>query len=123
MCWGTLENSQKSDWKSYVAPVVQSYNATRHESTGYSPSFLMFGQHPRLALDAYLDLSSEDEPITSREHYAAKLKRDFSLPTKAKSAARHKILCDSKVRKSILDVGDRVLIRNVLSKGKHKTGR
>lgn len=44
---GTLEHHQKQDWKSYVAPLVHSYNATQHASTGYSPYFHMFGRHPR----------------------------------------------------------------------------
>lgn len=57
---GTLKDSQKADWKSYVTPLVHSYNATKHESTGYSSYFLMFGRHPRLAADAYLGLISED---------------------------------------------------------------
>ena len=122
---GTLEDSQKSDWKSYVAPMVHSYKATRHESTGYSPYFLMFGRHPRLA-NAFLGLSSEDELITSREHYATKLKKRLQFPYKTasreadKSAVCHKILYDSKVRQSNLDICDRVLIRNVGLKGKHK---
>ena len=72
---GTLEEHQKQDWKSFVAPLVHAYNATRHDSTGFSPYFLMFGRHPRLATDAYLDLSSPEEPSSaSREHYASKLK-------------------------------------------------
>ena len=58
---GTLEEHQKHDWKSCVAPSVHSYNAARHGSTGYSPFFLMFGRHPRLAVDAYLGLSSPEE--------------------------------------------------------------
>ena len=29
---GTLEDHQKEDWKSYVASLVHSYNATRHDS-------------------------------------------------------------------------------------------
>ena len=31
---GTLRDNQKQDWKTYVAPLVHSYNATRHNSTG-----------------------------------------------------------------------------------------
>lgn len=81
---GTLEDHKKEDWKSYVAPLVHSYNATRHDSTGYSPYFLMFGRHPRLAVDAYLGLNNpESSSISSKEHYATKLKKGLSLPTKS----------------------------------------
>ena len=48
---GTLEEYQKSDWKSYVPSLVHAYNTTLHSSTGYSPSCLVFGRHPRLAID------------------------------------------------------------------------
>lgn len=124
---GTLETHQKDDWKTYVAPLVHSYNATRHDSTGYSPFFLMFGRHPRLAVDAYLGLSSPEEPtVKSREHYATKLKKRLQFAYKVasteskKSADRHKANYDLKVREATLDVGDRVLVRQVGLKGKNK---
>ena len=31
---GTLDNSKKSDWKSYVPSLVHAYNATRHDQQG-----------------------------------------------------------------------------------------
>ena len=124
---GTLEDHQKQDWKSYVAPLVHAYNATRHDSTGFSPFFLMFGRHPRLAIDAYLGLnSSQDSECTSREHYASKLKKrlDFAYKVASKeankNATRHKSNYDGKVREATLGVGDRVLIRKVGLKGKNK---
>ena len=49
----TLENHKKEDWASNIAPLVHSYNATKHPSTGFAPYFLMFGRYPRLAIDAY----------------------------------------------------------------------
>ena len=51
---GTLEDVQKSDWKTYVPSLVHAYSSTRHENTRYLPHFLMFGRHPRLAVDAFL---------------------------------------------------------------------
>ena len=57
--FGTPEGHQKSDWKSYVPSLVQAYNSTRHESTGYSPHFLMFEWHPRLVVDIFLGIKPE----------------------------------------------------------------
>ena len=124
---GTLENHKKEDWKSYVAPLVHSYNATKHPSTGYSPYFLMFGRHPRLAIDAYLGMSlPEESAIVSQDHYATKLKKRLQFAYKVaskeaqKAADRNKANYDLKVREATLDVGDRVLIRQVAFKGRHK---
>ncbi|MCG8048682.1 MAG: RNase H-like domain-containing protein, partial [Candidatus Thiodiazotropha endolucinida] len=124
---GTLEEHQKQDWKSYVAPLVHSYNATKHDSTGYSPFFLMFGRHPRLAVDAYLGLNNDQEPvIQSKEHYTTKLKKRLQFAYKVaskeanRSAARSKAGYDLKVREATLDIGDRVLVRLVGLRGKQK---
>ena len=114
---GTLEEHQKHDWKSFVATLVHSYNATRHDSTGYSPFFLMFGRHPRLAVDAYLGLSSpEESEILPKEHYVTKLKKCLQFAYKVasdeahKNAERNKTTYDLKVREATLQEGDRVLI-------------
>lgn len=56
---GTLEEYQKSDWKAHVPTLVHAYNTTIHDSTGYSPYFLMFGRHLRLAIDAFLGLTPD----------------------------------------------------------------
>ena len=48
---GTLEESKKSDWKAHVPSLVHASNSTFHDSTGYSPYFLMFVRHPRLAIE------------------------------------------------------------------------
>lgn len=123
---GTMEEEQKSNWKSYVAPLVHAYNATKHETTGYSPHYLMFGWHPRLSVDAFLGIDTDSETVGSRQNYAQKLKRRLDFAYKAASAEsdrkgkRYKDRYDRGVREATLEVGDRVLMRNVGICGKQK---
>ena len=46
-----LKPDQKKDWKRYIGPLLYVYNCTRHDSTGQSPFFLLFGREPRLPVD------------------------------------------------------------------------
>ena len=123
---GTLEDYQKSDWKAHVPTLVHAYNATFHHSAGYSPYFLMFGRHPRLAIDAFLGLSPDALTATKQTEYVRKLRERLHYAyTRAeeaakRSAAGHKAHYDRKVRKSVLHPGDRVLVRNVGLRGKQK---
>ena len=122
---GTLEDDQKSDWKTYVPSLVHAYNSTRHESTGYSPHFLMFGRHPRLAVDAFLGIKPCSER-SDKSKYVTDLKKqlDFAYKTASREArrqgCRHKSVYYLKVRESQLQPGDRVLARNVGVRGKRK---
>ena len=59
--FGRLKEHQKADWKSHLPTLTHAYNATEHENDGFSPFFLMFGRHPRLAIDAFLGLRKVDE--------------------------------------------------------------
>ena len=71
---GTLEDDQKSGWKSYVPPFVHAYNSTHHKSAGFSPHFLMFGLHPRLAVDAFFGIKPGNES-SDMSKYVSSLKR------------------------------------------------
>ena len=61
---GTLTTDQKTDWKTYVGPLVHAYNVTKHDSTGYAPYYIMFGRHPRLPIDLCFD--GQHSPTMSR---------------------------------------------------------
>ena len=123
----TLEDHQKADWKSYVVPLVQAYNTTRSDATGFSPHFLMFGWHPRLSVDAFLGTDiGHTEAAKDPKSYVRKLRGRMQYTYKVaaheidKNAAQNKARYDLKVRESKLELGDRVLVRKVGFQGKHK---
>uniref|UniRef100_A0A3B3HM86 Gypsy retrotransposon integrase-like protein 1 n=1 Tax=Oryzias latipes TaxID=8090 RepID=A0A3B3HM86_ORYLA len=121
---GTLEPEQKRRWKEYVKPLVHAYNCTRNEVTGYTPYELMFGHSPRLPVDLAFGLPVRDKPSISHSQYVqnlrSRLEESYQLASKhaAKSAERNKKCFDRRVRPSVLEEGDRVLVRNVRLRGK-----
>ena len=123
---GTLDPSQKQDWKSEVAPLVHAYNCTRHETTGHAPYLLMFGRMPRLAIDAVLGLTNTEVAEKDYHVYVDKLKsrltRSYELASsKSKmSQSRQKKNYDKRVRGAVVQAGDRVLVKVVAWDGKHK---
>ena len=72
---GTLEESRKVDLKSHVSTITHAYNAASHDCTGFSPFFLLFGQHPRLAVDAFLGLPQDTETVKGHKDYVDRLKQ------------------------------------------------
>ncbi|PJE77579.1 hypothetical protein CI610_03495 [invertebrate metagenome] len=122
----TLEDEKKIDWKSYIAPLVQAYNATKSGATGYSPHYLMFGWHPRLSVDAFFGTDPGQQGAGDHSSYVSKLRKRMEYAYKAaqteafKQAAQNKHPYDRSIHESRLEVGDRVLTRKVGLKGKHK---
>lgn len=70
----TLTDKEKEAWKDHLPQVIHAYNSARHESTGYSPHFLLFVCHPRLLVDLLFGLV---EPADSETHkgYAEKWRK------------------------------------------------
>ena len=42
--------TEKSHWREHVNKVVHTYNCTCHDTTGFSPFYLLFGKHPCLPI-------------------------------------------------------------------------
>ena len=122
---GTLETDQKSDWKAYVSPLVHMYNSTKHDTTGYSPYFLLFGREPRLPIDVLLPSKETGQP-NSYTKYVADLKKRIKYAQELvearirKAGEANKGWYDRKVRGATLQPGDQVLVRQVGLQGKHK---
>ena len=123
---GTLQDNKKADWQSHLSIPTHAYNAVNHDSTGFSPFYLMFGRHPRLAIDAFLGIPQSQEQIRSRQDYVDKLKERMAYAYETassearKSAERQKGYYDYKVSFMKLEVGDRVLVKNVGLRDKQK---
>ena len=125
----TLSNDKKSDWKSYVPKLVHAYNCSKHDSTKFTPFYLMFGREPRLPIDILFGLdhgSSSDVASVDEVQFISKLREQleyaYSLVSSNQSSAslKGKVQFDKKVRGSVPEIGDRVLLRNVGLRGKQK---
>ena len=122
---GTLENKDKSCWREFVKPLVHAYNCTRNDVTGFSPYELMFGRQPRLPVDLAFGLPSSCEPKSHSQYVhdlKGRLEESYRVATEnaSKTAERNKQRFDKRVVESTLEAGDRVLVRNVRIRGKHK---
>ena len=123
---GTLDPTAKRDWKTHIGPLVHAYNCTQHESTGYSPYYLMFGRHPRLPVDLAFGLDIEPSKPKSLLQYTKslrdRLKQAYELASGQvkKSQTHQKSYYDEKARAAVLTVGDRVLVKVVAFEGRHK---
>ena len=123
---GTLQEEDKVKWRDFVQPLVHSYNCTKHDTTGYSPYQLMFGRQPNLPIDIAFGLCAEGKRKESHIQYVKNLRESLqesyqiAADHSAKSALHNKQRFDQRVRESKLEAGDRVLVRNVGIRGKHK---
>ena len=96
----TLPESHKSHWKDHINKMVYAYNATKHDSTGYSPHFLLFGREPVLPID-YL-FQERKTAITSYCKYVQEwrdaMNQAYSIAkeTSAKAAMQGKQQADKK---------------------------
>ena len=118
----TLPESYKSCWHEHLNKVVNAYNCTRNDSTGYSPFYLLFGRYPRLPIDLIFEL---DQAVHSKSHteYTKKWKtameEAYAIARKRSSASaeRNKHHYDKKVKFVDLQPNDRVLVRNLSERG------
>lgn len=123
---GTLESDKKKKWSQYIPHLVHAYNCTPNDATGFSPYFLMFGREARLPVDICFGTSSDDTQEKTYLKYVADMRKELkaayelaeSFATKQNEGNKRRY--DKTICFSQLLPGDRVLLRNLGLKGKHK---
>ena len=123
---GTLNPDQKEDWKTHISTIVHAYNCTKNDATGYSPFYLMYGRHPRLPIDLIIGLESNENSVVDYHSFVDSLKLklakayEIAVTSSEQNKTRKKNIYDKKVRGATIQVGDRVLVRNLNLRGRHK---
>ncbi len=118
----TLTDREKERWKEHLPQMIHAYNCTRHESTGYSPHYLLFGQNPRLPVDLLFGLMENTESVTHKgyaDKWSKRMTEAYKIANRSSlsSSAKNKSYYDQKVRGVVLKPGDRVLVRNMGERG------
>ena len=103
---------------------MYAYNCTKHGVTGYSPYFLQLGRNPKLPID--IILSEHQEPTNEQLNYhnfiqiwKVRLKEVFKIAeenTKKRRSADKKQR-DLKATLEPLEVGGRILVKNLTERG------
>ncbi|XP_066934618.1 uncharacterized protein [Clytia hemisphaerica] len=118
----TLEEKEKTRWHEKLNKLTFAYNCTQHETTGYSPYFLLFGREPSIFLDRLIG----KEPKTERKTYDQYINDwkdqmqeayEIAFERASKKKANDTRRQAEKPCLAPLLPGDRVLLKNVKERG------
>lgn len=113
----TIVSDEGKDWSDLVKVVSRTMNISKSSTTGYTPYFLVHGQHPRTPWSNKIMYQATDpnpnpSPLTMEEHW--KIARESAKKAAEKWAGK-----PSKIRIPVFKLQDKVLIY----KFRHEQGK
>lgn len=109
-----LHQQNRHDWDHYLPGIVSAYNTGVHSSTGFSPSYLMFGRHVALPFDSARPIVAVSKPSDYLTHLARY--RRIVLQQARSTILHHQQLAkqrhDQHRQHLAYTIGDVVLIRH-----------
>ncbi|KAI7804446.1 hypothetical protein IRJ41_010397 [Triplophysa rosa] len=116
----------KQKWPQLLQTLTFAYNCTSHETTGYTPFYLMYGRIPKLPVDVMFSSVERDNDIAGYDayvkHLRADLKQALTLAQKNAEASQQKQadMYNRNTRGCRIEDGDRVLLANKGERGRRK---
>ncbi|KAJ8003957.1 hypothetical protein DPEC_G00153790 [Dallia pectoralis] len=122
----TLVPEKKRKWVEYLPELVYAYNTTEHQSTGYSPYFLLFGRAPYVPMDVLLGREEQDVAQGGMTEWVQNHQRKLRVAYEdagremEKAAEARRRSAGPPAKDSVLQPGNLVYLRNRLFTGRNK---
>ena len=123
---GTLPDDFKSKWPQHISTLVYAFNCTHSNATGFSPYYLLYGQHPLSPIDIEFGVFVPELSEVVTYKYVQNLKKRLENAFQKanafceKEAVRSKWHFDKTAKCSKLLPGNLVLVRRKGFTSKHK---
>ena len=111
MMLAMFAGKNQDDWDDLLPAVMMAYRSSVHESTGFSPYRLMFGEECTLPMDIGLPKEQSDTPDSITSPYAIWVREAYEQVRQHSGQAvqRQKRLYDRRAVKRLFAVGDWVM--------------
>ena len=117
-----LVNVNKDNWDLLIDPVLFAYRTSKHDSTKYTPFFMMYKREAKLPIELAIPSRPEEGESTTHElsldetiEHMTKLKNEIKSKASSnieKAQERQKKNYDKKHKPVEFEVGDKVLLQN-----------
>lgn len=109
-------SSDHRNWDDILPFITYAYNTAQHETTGYSPFYLVYARSPRTPLDTILPFSLHNDASVARTLCLAEESRQLARLRTLSSQGRSKDRYDARHRRVAYCKGDLVLLWTPLRK-------